>query len=300
MSNDPKTDLIYAILAMDSYNRGYGAGINGLLDTTSSKIGSYTVYDSKGDAQAFTAGFYAIAYQSGDDFVISYRGTDNKGIFDSEQLGGSDPLFGYGLALGWTGFQDYNSSSLNEARITTQSRLAADFYRAVTDVATDGVAAVNVTLTGHSLGGGLAGYLSVTTGTQSVLFDHLPFDVSGVVRAGQLGVEAQFEKARGYFTQGEFLQFARNGDLQSVAGGVLGGLATLIPVLGPVIGAITAAYGGTLGGATAALEAGIDKTQILLKSQPQIWAIGADGEQSPTWSCISPRTNRGSSTVPNW
>jgi hypothetical protein len=30
MSNDPKADLIYAILAMDSYNRGYGSGITEL------------------------------------------------------------------------------------------------------------------------------------------------------------------------------------------------------------------------------------------------------------------------------
>jgi hypothetical protein len=101
MANDPKTDLIYAILAMDSYNRGYGSGINGLLDTTDSKIGNYTVYDSKGDTQAFTAGFYAIAYKNAatGETVISYRGTDNKGILNSEQLGQSDPLFGYGLAL---------------------------------------------------------------------------------------------------------------------------------------------------------------------------------------------------------
>jgi hypothetical protein len=91
MSDDPaakaKADLIYAILAMDSYNRGYGSSIRGLFDTTTSKIGNFTVYDSKGDAQAFTAGFYAIAYKNGDDTVIAYRGTDNKGIFDSEQLG---------------------------------------------------------------------------------------------------------------------------------------------------------------------------------------------------------------------
>jgi hypothetical protein len=30
MANDPKTDLIYAILTMDSYNRGYGSGIKDL------------------------------------------------------------------------------------------------------------------------------------------------------------------------------------------------------------------------------------------------------------------------------
>jgi hypothetical protein len=26
MSNDPKADLVYALLVMDSYNRGYGPG----------------------------------------------------------------------------------------------------------------------------------------------------------------------------------------------------------------------------------------------------------------------------------
>lgn len=81
MSNDPKTDLIYAVLAMGSYNRGYGSGISGLLDTTTSGIGDYTIYDSKGDAQAFNAGFYAIAYRNTatNEVVISYRGTDFNG-----------------------------------------------------------------------------------------------------------------------------------------------------------------------------------------------------------------------------
>jgi hypothetical protein len=30
MSSDPQADLIYAILTMDFYNRGYGSGIAGL------------------------------------------------------------------------------------------------------------------------------------------------------------------------------------------------------------------------------------------------------------------------------
>jgi hypothetical protein len=32
MSNDLFDDLFLAILAMDSYNRGYGAGVGGLSD----------------------------------------------------------------------------------------------------------------------------------------------------------------------------------------------------------------------------------------------------------------------------
>ena len=33
MSDDPQADLIYAILAMDSYNRGYGSSIPGYGDS---------------------------------------------------------------------------------------------------------------------------------------------------------------------------------------------------------------------------------------------------------------------------
>ncbi len=79
-------DLFLAILSMDSYNRGYGAGIE-LSDAADTKIGAATigkriqdVSDTFGD-EAQAAGFYAIAYDvagSGiaglDGTVISYRG----------------------------------------------------------------------------------------------------------------------------------------------------------------------------------------------------------------------------------
>ena len=38
-----KADLIYAILTMDSYNRGYGSGITGLLDDIDTKIGNFLI-----------------------------------------------------------------------------------------------------------------------------------------------------------------------------------------------------------------------------------------------------------------
>ena len=41
MSNDPKIDLIYAILAMDGYNRGYGSGIE--ITVTGAKTPKLTV-----------------------------------------------------------------------------------------------------------------------------------------------------------------------------------------------------------------------------------------------------------------
>ena len=105
MSNDPKTDLIYAILAMDSYNRGYGFGITDL--PSSGKIGSYQITrqsDVQVGSTARTAGFYAIAYKNAatDETVISYRGTDVKYPFynSSSTMGGSDVDNGYGIATG--------------------------------------------------------------------------------------------------------------------------------------------------------------------------------------------------------
>lgn len=76
--------LMKAILAMDSYNRGYAQGVN----VTGSQIGNATV---KQDSLVFgtqivngqtvrndaTQSFYAIAYDYNGEKVISYRGTDD-------------------------------------------------------------------------------------------------------------------------------------------------------------------------------------------------------------------------------
>jgi hypothetical protein len=90
--NDPQTDLVYAILALDSYNRGYGAGISGLLTSgANAGLGNWSVVttatDELDDPQS--AGFYAIAYRNTatSEVVISYRGTDNK----NPSGPGSDP-----------------------------------------------------------------------------------------------------------------------------------------------------------------------------------------------------------------
>lgn len=101
-------DLFLSILAMDSYNRGYNAGIadegesdaNGLGETSdgSVRIGGATVSFNLGDVaetgfeqKAQDAGFYAIAYDitdpsgiadwGGETTVISYRGTNSAPSF---------------------------------------------------------------------------------------------------------------------------------------------------------------------------------------------------------------------------
>lgn len=82
-------DLMLAILAMDSYNRGYGAGLgDGVnvdgqgndtdgLGEAGKQVGTATVLNVPLPQGAEAAGFYAVAYQWNGQTVISYRGTDN-------------------------------------------------------------------------------------------------------------------------------------------------------------------------------------------------------------------------------
>ena len=87
--------LFRAILAMDSYNRGYGAGISNLVDTG---LGTATILFDAEDSESFPqgeddaaqdAGFYAIAYQLSDGSkVISYRGTPRHRAGDARIASG--------------------------------------------------------------------------------------------------------------------------------------------------------------------------------------------------------------------
>jgi len=91
-------DLFLSILSMDSYNRGYNAGIadgEGEADENENdadglgrlgaRVGSATVIADNNLEEAQSAGFYALAYDIGaggaeglaGTTVISYRGRDN-------------------------------------------------------------------------------------------------------------------------------------------------------------------------------------------------------------------------------
>ena len=74
-------ELLYAILAMDSYNRGYDEGITGLGAIGSSIGGAILVQqsDTQEGKPGVAAGFYAAAYDVDGAVVISYRGTDFAG-----------------------------------------------------------------------------------------------------------------------------------------------------------------------------------------------------------------------------
>ncbi len=98
-------ELFLAILSMDAYNRGYGAGIedgipgvDGELDglgEAGHRIGDATVKDVDLPSGSEAAGFYAVAYEWNGQTVISYRGTDNYGVTDSA----SDVYSGWPLEL---------------------------------------------------------------------------------------------------------------------------------------------------------------------------------------------------------
>jgi Ca2+-binding RTX toxin-like protein len=219
MSGDPQADLIYAILALDSYNRGYGSGITGLNDDVGTKLGNFSINAHVNDElnpdlnPALEDGFYGIAYRNGDQVIVSYRGTDfnldplsTTPTYDG-QKGGSDLVNGYGLALGVTD--------------VPQATLAQEFEQAVASA--DYGQPVTITLTGHSLGGGLAGYIGALTGTNSVLFNYMPFGVAATVA----GAKDNIGLATAWFTQGEFLQKARAGDLYTAVGEPLASIPVL-------------------------------------------------------------------------
>ena len=93
-------DLLLAILAMDSYNRGYGQGITG-LDAPNAQIGDAIFLkqsDIKLDSAAVSSGFYAAAYDTPYGKVISYRGTDNY-LLSNPTTGGNDIVNGWISAL---------------------------------------------------------------------------------------------------------------------------------------------------------------------------------------------------------
>ena len=162
MTHPISDSLLYAILAMDAYDRGYGAKLTGLSDAVGTKLGNATVIGSAGDAAAQADGFYAIAYELNGKKIISYRGTDNPSIFSSA----SD------LWNGWV---------QGAGIISTQSEDAIQFYE---KIAGQSVFKANpgVVTTGHSLGGGLAGYIGALSNGEAYIYDAMPFGAASITR----------------------------------------------------------------------------------------------------------------------
>ncbi|MFK0691159.1 calcium-binding protein [Mesorhizobium sp. IMUNJ 23033] len=155
-----QTDLFLAILALDAYNRGYNPGMTfaGSSAAPGTAIGDATIAVALPNA---STGFYAVAYQWDGETVISYRGTTFDGLPNWR-----DVLFGWTLSAG-----------LGQA---SQAQQALNFYAYVEQNFAGGVGGQDIQLTGHSLGGGLAGFVSDIVGASADVFNNMPFG-TGVV-----------------------------------------------------------------------------------------------------------------------
>jgi hypothetical protein len=100
-------NVFRAVLAMDSYNRGYRPNVNGLSDATGTMLGTASIIRNANDPDgvARRAGFYATAYSWNGETVISFRGTN---INQVETLGEfvslpalNDVFNGWSLAFGF-------------------------------------------------------------------------------------------------------------------------------------------------------------------------------------------------------
>ncbi|CCD86381.1 conserved exported protein of unknown function [Bradyrhizobium sp. ORS 285] len=152
MTSSPSAALINAVLAMDVYNRG----VNPTLSVNFNRIGNYELV--AGSVVAAADNFEAATYQLAGDpstRIISYRGTDS--IADVPAW-----LGGAGLT-GWP----------------TQFPDAEAYYKTWATTS-------HVSLTGHSLGGGLAGYIAALNDKVAYAYDAMPFEFAAEVRYDQL------------------------------------------------------------------------------------------------------------------
>lgn len=167
-------ELFQAILAMDAYNRGYNAGIDISENAVGQVLGnatitatSSTLLDENGNQNIDDdVSFYALAYSYdsngdgiGDQTIISYRGTDNP---NPTEFFDGDIWNGWSLGVGSSG-----------SFYSKQAELAFSFYNAVSGGADP--LETNISLTGHSLGGGLAGLVGGIYHQQANIYDSMGF-----------------------------------------------------------------------------------------------------------------------------
>lgn len=156
--------LFRAILAMDSYNRGYNAGL--LLDPNATEIGTATLAQQSNTTAGsleVSAGFFAQAYTWNGQTVISYRGTDVL------------PPNSWADVAAW-------SLAFASNYDTAQARLAAQFYQQVYNAPHVG----EISTTGHSLGGALAGFVAALYGSDAMLFSNIAFRQAAINLVSEL------------------------------------------------------------------------------------------------------------------
>ncbi|MFA5990133.1 MAG: hypothetical protein WC803_11075 [Sphingomonas sp.] len=166
------SNVFYSILALDAYNRGSVQGVN---DLPVGAIGGAIITTNSSNLlnpEEDNTGFFGVAYSWNGQTIISYRGTDAALSFNSVSEFLSSPLT-RDIWNGWTLGGGFSGAS--------QGQLAIRFYQDVTgrtlyDTDVDGQPAP--ILVGHSLGGGLAGFVGSLSDNRAYVFDHMPFGIA--------------------------------------------------------------------------------------------------------------------------
>jgi pimeloyl-ACP methyl ester carboxylesterase len=167
MTDPTYTTVIDAVFAMNAYEHNPDDGswtfadlAQFFPDLDEIELGDYVLADVSTQTEQKQNNFFAISYTSNSGTIIAYRGTTNIGFFSST----GDLYNGYGIALGSPYGNDAND--------------AVKFYQQVADLEDDPPqgGGGEITVVGHSLGGGLAGFVGAIYGLQGVLFDNVTFN----------------------------------------------------------------------------------------------------------------------------
>ena len=191
MSDDDNTVLLDAILSMDVYNREKAVTspeISNALAATGDTLGSATIVDSKFDPNT---AFGAVTWEYNRNLIIAYRGTVGSQFF-------TEAANGYGVGAG--------------SPLGPQAAEALAYYQA-TEPNVDEYANSGVIVTGHSLGGGLAGFVGAIYGLHGNLFNNMPFELAAQ-QAYSLSIDATENPA----TEPDGINFQANWLLAEVYG----------------------------------------------------------------------------------
>jgi hypothetical protein len=168
--------------------------------------------DLTSNKSTFAARVYASGTGADTKYVIAFRGSQSKSDFVAD------------VKQAFGGGTDHYQKALEIGKKLTLS-------------------GANVTLTGHSLGGGLASATAVASGRDAVTFNAAGLSDATINSANQIRTNAgvgNAGKVDAYFVRGEILSVVQGGG-DRLIGGLLGG-----PV-GQILGDVPEAYGNRIG-----------------------------------------------------
>ncbi|MGN6776053.1 calcium-binding protein, partial [Rhizobium sp.] len=173
-----KQDVLLALLSLDAYSRGENAQLAYSAGQLPNQVGTVKFVETSDYIDgAATSGFSASHYQlSSGETVIAYRGTD----FVTDNLSIIETL--KDVVFGWLSSFGLLEDDLGNGAIHLQPYYAQKFYEDVTkrqlfpDAGTgNDTPPQNVIITGHSLGGSLAGFIGSLSGAETVVFNEIPY-----------------------------------------------------------------------------------------------------------------------------